>query len=190
MVFHISEFDPMQSHNCEFQAECQKFAEANEIEIQDMSLDDVETISRKHGPGLGFYLTGTGPRDQLAGKVEDQLNAAGKQMTHPKRSLALDMMHDCTFAYQKNFEGFGKNRPLVRRNWGSQAKRRGEKIGFKIFFDGLDLTVKDLGEILKVLAYDIQQDMKRKPMAEEIKQLRERDLGFITRHNDDYIVDM
>ena len=35
-----------------------------------MLLDDVEKISQKHGPGLGFYLTGTGPRDALAGKVE------------------------------------------------------------------------------------------------------------------------
>ena len=189
MVYHISEHDPSAQHNPGFQEECRRFVEAENIQLEDMLLDDVERISRNHGPGLGFYLTGTGPRDQLAGKIEKRLNEAGEKIGYPK-PLALEMMHDCTFAYAKEFDGFGKNRPLVRRNWGSQKKGSGEKIGFRIFFDGLGLRVRHLWVLLNVLALDIQQDMRRHPMAEEIKRRRENELGFITRNSDEYIVNL
>ena len=189
MIHHVSEYDPASPHNPPFQDECREFAEKRGIKIEDMLLDDVEDISRKHGPGLGFYLTGTGPRDRLAGQVEDLLNAAGRKMEYPE-PLALKMMHDCTFAYKKGFPGFGKNRPLVLRNWGSQTKRRGEKIGFKIFFDGCGLKVKHLWTIMDTMALDIQMDMRRHPMPEEIKTRRATEIGFSTRNSDDYIVNM
>ena len=97
-------------------------------------------------------------------------------------------MLPCTYKYETSFQGFGKPRPLKLSNPDSQEKLQlGDKIAYRITFTGLGLTMRDYWTIMKCLAKEVANDLRKNPPYEPVLRCRLREIGEDLRYDDSFI---
>ena len=185
----MAEYDCDFALDSKFKEELRHAAQDEEIYLDDLSLDIVQQISTKYGPGMNFVITGTGPRDQMAEKLGRILDDAGDEIGTSQ--LSDRIMVPCTYKYEKPFAGFGKYRRMVLSNSASQQKLTiGDKIAYQMTFTGLGLTIRDYKVILRCLAKESKYDMSKKPTPDPVLRCRKLEIGADLRYNDDFIVNL
>ena len=84
VLYHIAEYDPSQAIDPVYREQILHVAQDQEktlnvsrtshfqdqILLKELTVEEVQELSSKHGPGLNFSITGTGPQDQLARKLK------------------------------------------------------------------------------------------------------------------------
>ena len=118
------------------------------------------------------------------------IEAAGEEMGYPT-SLYEEMAKDCTFRNERAFDGFGKARPLVLANRGSQRKSHyNEKIGIYYNLGRCGLKVRHLWVLMLAFARDARNGIRERPTPPEILEKRAAEIGCGYRNSDDFITEM
>ena len=70
MCYHLAEYDVDLAMNAEYIQSLHHAAQDEEQYVEQLSVDEIQRLSAKKGPGLNFSVSGTGTKDQMSWKLK------------------------------------------------------------------------------------------------------------------------